>query len=394
MVMRATIAAVAVLIVACQTAPVASPSTSPTVAPAPSPTAVATVRPAASPAASPTPEPTARPGIRATGAGTIPESFRYVAIDLPLADGFRTRLWLVDLDARRAPQLVAEWDAPAAPVGGYSISGDGRSVIISAAGSRSRVALYLLKPETGIVVVLFEDPRTIVLAPKITPDGQRFAFTKYPADGGSDLGLWSGLTSGGDPVEIAERSTGSNVPLMPLAWSADSVSIAFTREKAEGGSEVRLTTLRGGIETTVGPGDKVSWRKNPPELLVAVSATPSSRAYTFDVATQKTLDVVKVDKLQIPLVQWHPSLDRFAYVTSEGASREASGGVWIRNADGSGASRVDLGRAVFSPQWSRDGTLLTALGTEDAILNVVELFSGRRIAVLCRRGGTPPADCV
>jgi hypothetical protein len=56
--------------------------------------------------------------------------------------------------------------------------------------------------------------------------------------------------------------------------------------------------------------------------------------------------------------------------------------------------RVDGGRVVFAPQWSRDGTVLSALGGgDDAIAPVLDLPSGRRIAILCRRGGTPPADC-
>lgn len=386
---------VIVLVVACEAAPIASPSASQTLAPIPTATASAAPRASASPTASPTPQPTARPGVRATPAGAIPESFRYVAIDLPIADGFHTRLWLVDLNARRAPAVVAEWDAPASPVGGYSVSADGRSVLISATGSRSRVALFLLRPETGTTTVLFEEAGTIVISPKIAPDGARFAFTKYPADGGSDDGIWSGLASGGELRQIAARSLLTNVPAMPLAWSADSVWLAFTSEKQEGGSELRLAHREGGVETVVGLGDKVSWRRNPPELLVALSGTPSSRVYTYDLATRKIADVVKVDKLQVPVVQWHPSLDRFVYVESESAGREASGGIWIRNADGTAASRLDLGRAVFSPQWSPDGTLLTALsGGEDAIVTVVELFSGRRITVLCRRGGTPPADCV
>ena len=391
---KAMLAAAVVLLVACEAAPVASPSITPTLAPIATATPSPTARPTAAPTPSPSPEPTARPGIRATAAGPIPESFRYVAIDLPLADGFRTRLWLVDLNAKRPPSVVAEWDGPASPVGGHSISTDGRTVLISAAGSRSRVALYLLRPETGTAVVLFEEPGTIVISPRLTPDGGRFAFTKYPAAGGSDLGIWSGLTSGGELQEIAARSVLSNVPLMPLAWSADSVWLAFTREQTDH-SEVWLAHREGGVETLVGPGDKASWRRNPPELLVAFSATPSSRAYTYDVTTRKTLDVVKVDKLLIPVVQWHPSLDRFVYVESEGAGREASGGIWIRNADGTGGSRLDLGRAVYSPQWSRDGTMLTALGAgEDSIVTIFELFSGRRISVVCKRGGTPPADCV
>lgn len=181
---------------------------------------------------------------------------------------------------------------------------------------------------------------------------------------------------------------------MALAWSVDAAWVAFTRELDEG-SEVRLAQRDGGAETVVGPGDKASWRRNAPELLVAVSTAPASRAYTFDLATRKTVEVVRVEKLSIPVVEWHPALDRFAYVASEGAGREASGGIWIRAADGSGASRLDVGLTVLAPQWSRDGSMLTALGGgSEALVPIVDLLSGRRVSVVCRRGGTPPADCL
>jgi Tol biopolymer transport system component len=387
---KACVAAAIVLLASCEapatpTGPLASPLASTTARPGG--TVGATL------AASPTPEPTSRPGIRATPAGAVPESFRYVALDRAIADGYRTRLWLVDLDSKRAPVQVAEWDAPAAPVGGHSISADGRTVVVSAAGSRSRVALYLLRPETGETRVLFEEPGAIAISARVAPDGARFAFTKYPADGGSDLGIWWGATAGGELRQLAERTTTSNVPAMPLAWSADSALLAFTRE-LEDRTEVHLSARDGGSEIVVGPGDRASWRREAPQLLVAEISGRTARAYTFDLTTRKTVDVVTVERLAISVVEWHPSLPRFLYVESEGASREASGGVWVRSADGSGAMRVDSGRVVFAPQWSRDGTVLSALsGGDDAIAPVLDLLSGRRIAILCRRGGTPPADC-
>lgn len=391
---KAILAAVCGLLIACGAPPGATPTTAPTSTPAasasPTPAPTAAVTPAPTP--SPTAQPVALPGIRATRAGTLPESFRYVALDRPWAEGFRTRLWLVDLDAKRAPAAVAEWDGPASPVGEHSVSSDGAAVLISAKGTRSRVALYLLRPETGTTTILFEEPNVIVISPRISPDGQRYAFTRHPDGGEFDDGIWAGLTAGGELKRIVDQPRVTSVPRMSLAWSTDSVWLAFSSVGER--SDVFLAHREGGPQIEVGAGDRVSWRRNPPELLVASNGPPASRIYTFDLTTRKKVEVAKVDKLMYPLVQWHPTLDRFAYVESEGAGREASGGIWVRSADGTGASSLDLGRAVFSPQWSRDGTALTALGGgDDVLLPVIELFSGRRVAVLCRRGGTPPADC-
>lgn len=387
---RASLVTAMALILACQAPPIAVPTAAPTA----SPTATATPapHPTASPPASPTAQPVALAGIRATPAGPLPESFRYVALDRPWAEGFRTRLWLVDLDAKRAPAVVAEWDGPASPVGEHSVSADGKAILISAKGARSRVALYVLRPESGTVTILFEEPSVIVISPRISPDGLRFAFTRHPEGGEFDDGIWAGTTSGGEMKRIVDQPRTTNVPRMSLAWSADSAWIAFTRTRER--TDLVLAHREGGPQVEIGEGDRVSFRRNPPELLVAVNATPASRIYTFDLTARKAVDVAKVDKKMYPMIQWHPTLDRFAYVESEGAGREASGGIWVRSADGTGASSLDLGRSVFSPQWSRDGTQLTALGGGDeVVVPVIDLFTGRRIAVLCRRGGTPPADC-
>lgn len=392
---KAALAITCALLAGCQAPPVATPPASPTTPPVTVATATATPTPQTtlSPRPSPTAPPVALPGIRATPAGTLPESFRYVALDRPFAEGFRTRLWIVDLDGRKPPAVAAEWDGPASPVGEHSISADGRAVLISAKGSRSRVALYLLRPETGTTTVLFEEPNVIVISPRISPDGQRFAFTRHPDGGEYDDGIWAGLTAGGEMKRIVDQPRFTNVPRMSLAWSTDSVWVAFARTRER--TDLFLAHREGGPQIELGEGDRVSWRRNPPELLVAANASAKSRVYTFDLTSRKAVEVATVDKKMYAIVQWHPTLDRFVYVESEGAGREASGGIWIRSADGTGASSVDLGRSVFSPQWSRDGTLLTALGGGDeVIVPVIELFTGRRLAVLCRRGGTPPADCV
>ena len=377
------------LLVAC-TAPATvtqTPSltaTVPIVTLAPTPTASATARP------SPTADPVALPGIRAAPAGALPESFRYVALDIPWAEGFRTRLWLVDLDARRAPKVVAEWDGPASPVGEHSIAADGRTILISAKGARSRVALYVLRVESGTVTTVFEQPGTIVISPRLSPDGQRFAFTQLADGASADDGIWSGIL-GGETKRLVERTT-TVAPLMSLGWSIDSIWLAYARIRER--TEVFLAHREGGPEIAVGEGDRLSWRASSPQLLVAANGSPSSRIYTFDLATRKAVEVAKVDRKTYPLVQWHPQLERFVYVEASGGGASIGGEIWLRSADGSGASSVDLGRSVSAPQWSRDGILLTALvGGDDSVVPLIDLFSGRRIAILCRRGGTPPGDC-
>lgn len=382
----AAVLIIAVALTACEPAPTAVTTPSPSVLP----TLAVTAAPGTA-APSPTPAATGRPGIRATAAGVVPDAFRYVAVDTDIVDARHTRLWLVDLAGTRGAAVIAEWDAPASPIGGWSASADGKSLVISAAGARSRAALYLFRPETAEVRVLFEDPKEIVISPRLSPDGQRYAFTKYPADGGADLGVWSGTITG-DVGRIAGPTDGSSVPAIPLAWSTDSKWLAFTREGKS--TEVHLIPSEGGDEVSVGEGDKVSWRAQAPQLLVSVPSVPA-RVYTYDLDTRKTAVVARAAKLFFPVIEWDPARERFLYVESENAGREASGGVWLAASDGTGAMRVDQGRTVSSPQWSRDGSLLSALlGGDDVLVRIVDLISGRQVSAICRRAGRPPADCV
>lgn len=340
----------------------------------------------------PSPLPTGRPGIRATAAGSIPALFRYVAQDTELADGFHTRLWLIDLGSRRAPLIAAEWDAPAAPVGGWSASADGRALIVSANGARSRVALYLVRPATAETRVLFEDPAMVVVSSRISPDGARYAFTKYPAQGGADLGIWAGRIEGGEAARISEPSTASNVPQMPLAWSPDASRLAFTRDLDR--TEVHVVPADGGQEIVAGPGDRVSWRSAAPELVISYPVGPGSVIYTSDLVTGTYKDLVKEDTGYVTALAWDPSGQSFAFVLTESASRQASQGSWLWRTGASSLTSLNIGRTVFALEWSADGTILSAIaGGDDARIPIVDLLTGRQLSVLCRRGGTPPADC-
>lgn len=385
--MAAAVAALA--LTACQTPP---PVATTTASPSPA-AAIATATPVPPPRATPSPTPTdfvEPPGIRARPPGALPESFRLVGLEL----AGHTQLWLVDLDRRRAPAVVASWYGPASPVGDHSIAADGKAVLISAKGTRGRVALYLLRTETGTVVTLFDEPGTIVISPRISPDGQRFAFTRMRDGASSDDGIWTGSTTGGEMRRIVEPQPAASVPRMSVAWSTDSVWLAFTTFTTR--SEVALAHREGGPQVPIGEGDQISFRRNPPEVLVAANGPTASRMYTFDLATKKVTEVARADRAAYFDPQWHPTLERFAYAQggTSGGAAQIGFEVWVRNTDGTAASSVDLGRRVRAPRWSRDGTMLTAIGGgDDSVAGLLELLSGRSIAVLCLRGGTPPADC-
>ena len=399
------IALAALILVACDvTATPPTGSAAPASAPAGGPGAAVAPR-----TSEPSPLASGRPGIHTTAVGSIPSLFRYVALDTPLVDGVHTRLWLMDLSSRRAPVVAAEWDAPASPVGGWSSSADGRVLLVTAQGARARVALNVVRPETADTRVLFEDPAITVVAARISPDGSRYAFTKYPAAGGNDQGIWAGRVSGGDALRLTPAFTSSTVPQMSAGWSLDNAWLAYTIDvdAPTPFSEMWVVRSDGGTTSRVGPGDRASWRKAEPQLLMSASGeTGSVRAADLSGPQPRGIDLVgDLKKTFIPAIAWNPTSDVFMYVESDGPDREAANAIRILPVTGSPSGVFGIGgsttlkvtaQGAFSaPEWSADGTILSALAAGDSVrIPIVDLLTGRQLSVLCRRGGTPPADCL
>ncbi|MGH2499338.1 MAG: TolB family protein, partial [Candidatus Limnocylindria bacterium] len=314
--------------------------------------------------------------------GRLPEAFRYAA------PGFSfTLLWLVDLRGGRAPQVVARWDSDTAA---FSASRDGRALIAAAPGRYAHPALYVIRPETGETRTLFDEPDAQAAGkPQITPDGTRFAFAKRsarPSDG--DLGLWAGGVDGGAIERIAEPSSPAIGPPMPHGWSTDGRWLAVGRGVPQ---TITLVPARGGLPVVVGDGELISWRAAAPELLIGVTGSDGrSRIDTFDVRTGERRTILESPR-RIVHVGWDPAGGRFVYV-ARAASPDllTLGDIWLRDADGGSSVRLDAPRGGSRPEWSPDGTMLTSLiGGDDSTVGVFDHLSGRAVATVCRRGGTP-----
>lgn len=336
-----------------------------------------------------TPSPTRRAGVAAEQAGPIPPSFRYLATRFG-----GTLLWLIDLERRGEPRLVARWDGTGSD---HSVSRDGRVVLIAAPGPHGHRALYLLRPETGQTSVLFEAPDAgVAWEPQLTADGTRFAFTKHPAAATTserDLGIWSGLTGGGPIARMADPSSGTSVPARTLGWSTDGRWLAFTRELEI--PSVFIVPAEGGPPILVGEGHLASWRALEPKLLVATGSAarapgPAS-LYAFDVAARASWELHRSAR-PITFVAYSPSGDRFLHVErGPAADPLAASEFWMRDADGSAPRRLAAPRGASDAAWSPDGAMITVqVGGDDSTVPVTDILGGRFVGAVCRRGGTPP----
>jgi Tol biopolymer transport system component len=383
------------------------PGPSTTVAsPSPSGTASRTVTPSATVLASESPVP---PNV-VTAVGTIPRSFHYFSV----GQGESYRILLFDEDKTDPPVVVLtsgrlpESTAPDVRSDAFSVSADGRVLIVMRRLSAQQTIYYVLRPETGDIRGLLSGHD--LGPPVISLDGQRVAFT-HTSDDPAINGLWlfaiTGLPGTPSPsrlVSDAPQRVGS--PPQPLAWSADGKWLAISPVLGPGGTEVAVVDpaagethfnsatniFEGGNARVLGSGSAVDWRAGEHDLLITSSRDVfggRTYIYTIDVAggPMRTLYAPSADVVLGPTV-WHPSLDRYATM-----ERPSAGGlglptvIWVRRLDGT-ATKLAESAFLSPPWWSRDGTkLFSVTGGDDSTGAISNLLGTGGGVAFCKRGG-------
>jgi len=324
-----------------------------------------------------------------------------------------TRILLFDSSATRPPVEVARFD-PAPPVGGpevqtvaFGASADGRVLVVARRFSQQRTVHYLVRPQTGEVLVLLTDLASSFSTPVVSPDGTRYAYARLGDAKGTGV-FMADARAGPDPKRIVASDpqiVGS--PPQPVAWSADGAWLAVSTSDT-GGSRMGVVKVvagettfdvgsgrfTGGDARLLGPGHAIDWRGGEQSLLVASSRNAfggRSFVYTTTVAGGQPREVyVPTAETVISDAQWHPALDRFFVYEVPlccGANRPAT--ISIRRPDGSGSS-VHQSPYIGSPWWSKDGTRLWAqTGGDDSNSSLRDVLSADFV-MFCLRSPTPP----
>jgi Tol biopolymer transport system component len=392
---------VAALMAGCVPGPsttIASPSPSPSAAP--------------SPIATPSPTESAGPLNATTAVGTIPRSFHYFS----MGQGEGYRILLFDEDRAVPPVVVlTSGRLPVAPgpdvsSEAFSVSADGRVVVLMRRLSEQQTSYFVLRPETGELRALLSGAG--LGPPVISPDGQRIAFARTSDDPAVN-GLWLFAITPGLPGTPPPSRLVSDVPQragsppQSLAWSADGRWLAIAPNVGEGpGVQVGVVdptagethfnattnTFEGGRARVLGPGYAVDWRAGEHALLITSTRSlfgGRTVIYTIDVAggPTRTLYAPTADVVLGPAI-WHPSLDRYAIT-----ERPVVGGpgtpmaVWVRRLDGT-ATKVAESAFLSPPWWSRDGTKLFSItGGDDSTGAISNLLGTGGGTAFCKRGG-------
>ena len=378
-------------------------SPTPTLSAAPSATLIP-----AGPSPSPSPTAASVTDIHVTAVPVLPGDPHFFTV----GGQDSTRILLFDSSATRPPVEVVRFDPASAPSPdvrtiAFGASADGRVLVVARRFNEQRTVHYLVRPQTGEVLVLLTDLARSFSVPVVSPDGTRYAYARLGDANGT--GVWiADARAGPDPRRIVASDpqiVGS--PPQPVAWSADGAWLAVSTSDT-GGSRMGVVKVQAG-ETTfdvgngqfsrgdarlLGPGDVIDWRGGEQNLLVASSRSAfggRSFVYTTTVAGGQPREVyVPTSETVISDAQWHPSLDRFFVYEHPlccGANRPAS--IWIRKSAGSGM-KVREDPYVGVPWWSKDGARLWAQsGGDDSVSYLSDLLSTTAV-MFCLRSPTPP----
>ncbi len=376
--------------------------------PSGSATASAPAAPTGPPSATVSPSASAGPVNVAAAVGAIPRSFHYFST----GQGESFRILLFDEDKTQPPVVVLTSGRPPVPAGpdvrseAFSVSADGRVIVVMRRLSEQQTTYYVLRPETGELRTLLSGAE--LGPPVISADGQRIAFARRSDDAAVN-GLWLlAVTGAAGPTRLvsdAAQRVGS--PPEPLAWSDDGKWLAISPVLGPGGVEVAVvdpttgethfnaTTniFEGGRARVLGSGYAVDWRAGEHSLLITSTRDfMGGRTYIYaaDVVggSTRTLYAPSGDVTLGPAV-WHPSLDRYATMErpSAGGLSEPTA-IWVRRLDGT-ATKVGGSAFLSPPWWSRDGTkLFSIIGGDDSTGYISNLLGTGGGTAFCKRGGT------
>jgi Tol biopolymer transport system component len=353
----------------------------------------------------------------ATAVGTIPRSFHYFST----GQGESFRILLFDEERAQPPVVVLTSGRQLVPPGpdvrseAFTVSADGRVIVLMRRLSEQQTTYFLIRPETGELRAVLSGAD--LGPPVVTADGARVAFSRKSEDPAVN-GLWLLALSENPPApsrlvtDNPPQRVGS--PPEPVAWSPDGQWLAIAVGLGDSGAEIAVVdpsagetrydamtdSFAGGRTRVIGPGFAADWRGGERALLITSSRTAfggRTQIYTADLATgatrtlyTPTLNSASGDP-NLGAAIWHPSLDRFAV---EEHPRQGGVGVptaiWVRNLNGS-ATKVAESPFLSPPWWSRDGTKLFSItGGDDSTGGVSNLLGTGGGTIFCRRGGDPP----
>lgn len=347
-------------------------------------------------------------GIQVTAVAAMPADPHYFAV----GQGDSTRILLFDSAATRPPVEVIRFDAAPPPSPDvreilFGVSADGRVLVIARRFSQQRTVHYLVRPQTGELVVLLTDLASSFGAPVVSPDGARYAYPRLADAAGTGVFVADARAGPAPKRIVASDPQIVGSPPHPVAWSPDGAWLAVTLSDT-GGSRMFVVELQagetaldvgtgefnGGNGRRLGPGHAIDWRGGAQNLLI-VSSRHAFGGRSFVYATAVTGGparelYVPADDTVLADARWDPAVERF-FVHQRALCCGVGLSITIRvQQPGAPGMKVFESPFIGVPWWSRDGTRLWAqTGGDDSIAYLRDLLSTASV-MFCLRSASPP----
>jgi dipeptidyl aminopeptidase/acylaminoacyl peptidase len=348
-----------------------------TTTPTATPVAPASSAPASTTAASPTGAPAV---LSVTPLGRLSGQIAWVvnAPSLTTPRGLTTlELWAMPLDGS-APRMAVRYASTqvglrAGPTSDTNVlrhqfSPDGRRIVLSVAietNLRHHV-LVLIDLEAGRATQLIANADADYINPVWSPDGSKIAFLRATAVQSTEI--WVMNADGTGARRLRGAAQGTSTPL--FGWTADSTQIGFAPIYFER-SAFALIDLSGAVSgetpANISPNsnDPVDWHKGSPAFAMSYqdpSPLPTrSNVIVGDDPAQRSQHII-ADVVVNPTdnnvigvrdPRWDPS-GKFRVIYIETGIL----GAFVLNDFGSGSTQKFAGR-VFKAEWLPDGTVVT-----------------------------------
>ena len=225
-----------------------------------------------------------------------------------------------------------------------------------------------------------------------SPDGTRFAFWSQAADGPS-FALYVANADGSGAIPVSGNVGNIGRAIDPIAWSPDSMHVAFAAGEADGTARIYVAAADGSAVAPITPadggrrtspawspqGDLIAYRRSPAlfsvQVELDVAAPDGSGEHSLVKADAKNAGDPKDGVFVTP--QWSPDGARLSYMRLED-------GLWyaaIVDRDGTHEQLVSKpGDEPNPPVWSNDGTRIAWPKYPDGA-SILDLTSGTTITL-------------
>ncbi|MEQ8171990.1 MAG: DUF5050 domain-containing protein [Candidatus Eremiobacterota bacterium] len=226
--------------------------------------------------------------------------------------------------------------------------------------------IYTMKTDGSDLIKLTRDVRRN-FSPEICNDGSKIVFVSS-RDQHEDIYVMNF-----DGAAVTRVTKKLNLNNASPAWSPDGrkiVFVSFSGSPMQPKADIYLVNFDGtDLERLTMSGDNFApdWSPDGKTILFVSSRTGHEELYTFDLETQKTVQLTDI-KAQIGSPEWSPDGSKIVFMMNKDYK---SSYICLISSDGSHFQQLDTGSSYnYVPYWAPDGQSITYIASNKHIQDI------------------------